>query len=319
MGFLLICGVLSLSTEKFFTARNLTNVAQQVSQNAIIAVGMTFVILTAGIDLSVGSVLALVGVFTAATLTSSPLHATWGPGAIVAGAVGVGLLTGAGAGVVNGTAVALFRVPPFIATLSLMTIARGLARLYTNGVPIGLPSADDPFYESKAQILETFSLLGHGRWLNVPVPVWVTFTTVLVAYLVLAQTHFGRYVYAVGGNLEAARLSGVPVRRVVFAVYIIAGVLTGISGIIEMAMLQSGGPEAGFLYELNAIAAVVVGGTSLMGGRGGVWGTLVGALIIGVMNNGLNLLEISPFWQDIAKGLVILVAVLFDQMTKRER
>lgn len=318
LGLLAICLGLTLASPVFFTRRNLLNVARQISENAIIATGMTFVILTGGIDLSVGSLLALVGVVGAMVLTHEGLLVAWEPGMVMALTFIAGLGVGGGVGALNGLMVAGFRVPPFIATLAMMTICRGLARLLTNGIPVGLPPASDPWFSEKARMLERFSVWGQGYWLAVPVPVWVMGAVMLLAHGILTQTRFGRYVYAIGGNPTAARLSGVKVGMVVFSVYLIVGLLTAISGLIEMSMLQSGAPEAGFLYELNAIAAVVVGGTSLSGGRGSVGGTLVGALLIGVLNNGLNLLGISPFYQDIAKGVVILAAVLFDQWTKKE-
>lgn len=307
----------------FFTRENLTTVLLHVSINAILALGMTFVIVTAGIDLSVGSVLALAGVLTAATLTSGPVLDTVGVGGAALAAVAVGIGLGAVAGVLNGTIIAWLGVAPFMVTLAAMTIARGLARLYTGGVPIGFPARDDPRFEAKVAALDALHVLGGGRIpvpglpRGFPVPALVMIVLAVVAAVVLSRTRFGRYVYAVGGNEEAARLAGVPVRGVKLAVYAIAGACAGLAGVLLVGQLRSGGPDAGLLYELNAIAAAVIGGASLFGGIGTAWGALVGALLIGVLNNALDLLGVQSFWQEIVKGGIILLAVLFDVWTKR--
>jgi ribose/xylose/arabinose/galactoside ABC-type transport system permease subunit len=307
----------------FFTRENLTTVLLHVSINAILALGMTFVIVTAGIDLSVGSVLALAGVLTAATLTSGPVLDTVGVGGAALAAVAVGIGLGAVAGVLNGTIIAWLGVAPFMVTLAAMTIARGLARLYTGGVPIGFPARDDPRFEAKVAALDALHVLGGGRIpvpglpRGFPVPALVMIVLAVAAAVVLSRTRFGRYVYAVGGNEEAARLAGVPVRGVKLAVYAIAGACAGLAGVLLVGQLRSGGPDAGLLYELNAIAAAVIGGASLFGGIGTAWGALVGALLIGVLNNALDLLGVQSFWQEIVKGGIILLAVLFDVWTKR--
>lgn len=307
----------------FFTRENLTTVLLHVSTNAILALGMTFVIVTAGIDLSVGSVLALAGVLTAATLTSGPVLDTVGVGGAALAAVAVGIGLGAVAGVLNGTIIAWLGVAPFMVTLAAMTIARGLARLYTGGVPIGFPARDDPRFEAKVAALDALHVLGGGRIpvpglpRGFPVPALVMIVLAVAAAVVLSRTRFGRYVYAVGGNEEAARLAGVPVRGVKLAVYAIAGACAGLAGVLLVGQLRSGGPDAGLLYELNAIAAAVIGGASLFGGIGTAWGALVGALLIGVLNNALDLLGVQSFWQEIVKGGIILLAVLFDVWTKR--
>jgi len=297
--FLGICLVLALATPNFFTWRNLVTVVKQTSFPAIVAVGMTFVILTAGIDLSVGGVMALAGVVGTMALMD------WGwplPLAVLTG-MAVGVVFGGA----NGIAITRFNLPPFIATLAMWFIAGrdgGLAFLLTAGQPVwNLP--DD------------FTVLGTGYLAGLPVPVLLMLITVLVAHVVLSRTTFGRYVYAVGANEEAARLSGINVRRVKLLVYTICGVLTAGSAVLLAARLGSGDPKSGVGMELDAIAAVVVGGTSLMGGRGTVLGTLVGALIMGVINNGLMLLQVSPYWQPVFKGAVILLAVLIDQVTKK--
>ena len=291
IAFLLLVVVLSFLSDSFLTVSNLLNIARQVSINAIIAAGMTFVILTAGIDLSVGSVLAFSGAIIAGLLsTGQPLLV-----GIVAG-----LLLGAVLGLVNGLIVTRGGVQPFIATLGMLTIARGATLVYTDGRPItGLPDA--------------FVWLGAGDVGRVPVPVIVMALVFLAAYVVLTQTVLGRYIYAIGGNEEAARLSGVNVTLYKTLAYVLSGVLSAVSGIILTARLNSAQPTAGGGYELDAIAAVVLGGTTLAGGEGSITGTLLGAFIIGVLNNGLNLLNVSSFYQQVVKGVVILLAVLLDR------
>jgi ribose transport system permease protein len=256
---------------------------------------MTFVILTGGIDLSVGSLLAVAGAVAAALMVGGT---PW-PVATVAG-LGSGVVLG----LANGLSVTAFRIPPFIATLAMLSIARGLTQLITGGRPFtGL----DP----------TFTLLGQGSLGPVPIPVIVMAVTVIISWVVLRHTVFGRSVYAVGANREAARLAGIPVSRVLLGVYVISGFLSALGGLVLTARLSSAQPTAGVGQELDAIAAVVVGGTSLSGGEGSILRTLIGALIIGVLNNGLNLLNVDPFIQPIVKGAVILVAVGLDQLKTR--
>jgi len=296
--FIILCAYLAYATEDhvFISPENLFNVLRQISINTVLAVGMTFVILTAGIDLSIGSVLA----FSAVVGTDVMLKAH---GSAMAG-VGVGLGIGLLAGLINGFIITRFRIPPFIQTLAMMTVARGLALKYTEALPL-------------SDLPDSFTWIGRGYIGPVPFPAFVTFVVVLIAYILLSQTRFGRYVYAIGGNEQAALLSGIRVNIVKVAVYGISGLMCGLSGILLAARLGSGDPKSGQMYELNAIAAVVLGGTSLMGGRGGVPGTLLGALLIGVLDNGLILLQYSAFDQMIAKGMVILAAVLLDQIKKR--
>jgi ribose transport system permease protein len=291
IAFLLLVVVLSFLSNSFLTVSNLLNIARQVSINAIIAAGMTFVILTAGIDLSVGSVLAFSGAIIAGLLsTGQPLLV----------GISAGLLLGAVLGLVNGLIVTRGGVQPFIATLGMLTIGRGATLVYTDGRPItGLPDA--------------FVWLGAGDVGRVPVPVIIMALVFLAAYVVLTQTVLGRYIYAIGGNEEAARLSGVNVTLYKTLAYVLSGVLAATSGIILTARLNSAQPTAGGGYELDAIAAVVLGGTTLAGGEGSITGTLLGAFIIGVLNNGLNLLNVSSFYQQVVKGVVILLAVLLDR------
>jgi ribose/xylose/arabinose/galactoside ABC-type transport system permease subunit len=294
-GLVALCALLSVLTPHFLTVSNLLNVVEQTSINAVIAVGMTFVILSGGIDLSVGSLLALSGVVLA-----SALRADW-PLAL---ALAAGVAAGAGCGLANGLLVTLGRLPPFIATLGMMSVARGAALLYTDGRPISGFEAG-------------FRALATGRLLAVPGPILVMAATYAVAHFALTRTRFGRYVYAIGGNEEATRLSGVSVGLHKAAVYAVSGAASAVAAAILTARLNSAQPIAGIMYELDAIAATVIGGTSLQGGAGGVGGTLVGALIMGVLRNGLNLLGVSSFLQQVVIGLVIVGAVLMDALLRR--
>ena len=265
--------------------------------NAIVAGGMTCVIVSGGIDLAVGSIVALAGVALASVLQQ---------GWPVAAAVPLALGVGAACGLVNGLLVTAGRLPPFIATLGMMSVARGLALMLAEGRPI---SGFD----------EGFRAVATGRLAMVPASVVVMLGTYAVAHLVLARTVFGRHVYAIGGNEEASRLSGVPVRRDKTAVYALSGACAGLASVVLTARLNSAQPTAGVMYELDAIAATVIGGTSLLGGQGTPGGALVGALIMGVLRNGLNLLNVSAFFQQVVIGVVIIAAVLVDTALKRRR
>jgi ribose/xylose/arabinose/galactoside ABC-type transport system permease subunit len=273
---------------------NWLNLLRQVSINALIAFGMTFVILTGGIDLSVGSVLALSSAITAGLMAQG-----------VDGflAILIGLLSGTVMGVLNGIIITKGRVAPFIATLATMTAFRGLTLVYTDGRPITGFASDDIM----------FQMMGRGYFFGVPVPIVLMLVVYIVLYVVLKKTTFGRHTYAIGGNEEASRLSGLRVDRLKIYVYALTGTLSALAGLILTSRLNSAQPTAGTAYELDAIAAVVLGGTSLSGGKGWIFGTLVGALIIGVLNNGLNLLNVSSFYQQVIKGAVILLAVLLDR------
>ena len=294
-GLLGLMVVLWTLTPHFLTISNLLNVAEQATIIAIIAVGMTFVIITAGIDLSVGSVLAFSGVVMA-----SALHHDLG--------LPVGLLAGLGTGLfcglVNGLLITVGRLPPFIATLGMMSVARGTALMFTEGRPI-------------SGFSEGFRSLATGEVLRVPTPVIIMVAVYLLAHFVLKRTKLGRYTYAIGGNEEAALLSGISVRSYKTVVYGLAGMLSGLAAILLTARLNSAQPIAGMMYELDAIAATVIGGTSLMGGEGTVVGTLIGALIMAVLRNGLNLLGVSSFIQQVVIGSVIILAVLVDMALKR--
>jgi ribose transport system permease protein len=292
IGLLIITIILAIMSSDFLTLNNILNVLRQVSINALIAFGMTFVILTGGIDLSVGSILALSGALTAGFMAD---------GTSPVAAIALGLAAGAFMGAINGVLVSKGKVAPFIATLATMTIFRGLALVYTDGRPItGFDS-------------NLFTLMGAGYLFNIPVPVIWMLVFFILLYFVLRKTTFGRQVYAIGGNEEATVLSGIKVDRVKIVIYSITGFLSAMAGIILTSRLNSAQANAGVGYELDAIAAVVLGGTSLSGGRGWIFGTLIGSMIIGVLNNGLNLLEVSSFYQQVVKGTVILLAVLLDR------
>lgn len=290
--------VVSFLNPNFFTVDNILNILRQTSVNAIIAVGMTLVILTAGIDLSVGSVLALCGAFAASLIAME---------VPVLIAVPTALLAGAALGAISGVIIAKGKVQAFIATLVTMTLLRGVTMVYTDGRPISTGFTDTA---------DAFAWFGTGYALGIPVPVWLMVIVFAAAWYLLNHTRFGRYVYALGGNESATRLSGINVDRVKIGVYAICGLLAALAGIIVTSRLSSAQPTAGMGYELDAIAAVVLGGTSLMGGKGRIMGTLIGALIIGFLNNALNLLDVSSYYQMIAKAVVILLAVLVDNKNK---
>ena len=277
---------------------------RQTSINGILAIGLTFVILARGIDLSVGSVVALAGVVAASLATTSGGSAVAGGPYPVVLALAVGVIVGALAGAVSGAVVARFNVPAFVATLGMLSAARGLTLLYSDGRPI--PS-----------LTPEFRWIGTGDVLGVPMPVVLFAAVFLVAWYVLTQTRFGRHVYAAGGNPHAAVVSGVNVTRIRFLVFVISGALAGLAGMILAARTGSALPQAGVAYELDAIAAVVIGGTSLAGGVGRVTGTLIGALLIGVVNNGLDLMGVESYYQLVIKGTLIVAAVMLDQTRNR--
>jgi len=293
---ILIVGLaLTLATDTFLSLANLTNVARQVSINGILAVGVTFVLLTAGVDLSLGSVVALSGV-ACATFAHPGEHAVVVP-------IAVGLLTGAACGLVNGVLVTRGGVAPFIVTLGMMTVARGLALIFSGGRPVANLSS------------ELTALAGDFR--GVPVPVLCFAGVAFAAWFFLRDFRLGRHVYAVGGNEQAARAAGVPVERVKLFAYGVCGLLTGLAGVVLAARITTGQPNAGQAYELDAIAAVVIGGTSLAGGVGTIAGTLLGVLLIGVINNGLDLTGVSSYYQAVIKGVIIVGAVWLDRRQAR--
>lgn len=295
VGLVVVTLVMILASDTFLTASNLSNIARQVSINAIIAVGMTCVILTGGIDLSVGPVMALSG-----TLTDGLMVAGVPPGL----AIGAGLLVGVAFGIGNGLFVAYLHMPPIIVTLATMGIARGFGLMYTDGYPIsGLP--------------EWFAFFGRGSVFGMQVPILIMLLTYLAAYVLLQHTRIGRYIYAIGGNEEAVRLSGVRAARFKLLVYGISGLTAAIAGLVLTSRLMSGQPNAGVSFELDAIAAVVLGGASIAGGRGVIVGTLLGAMLLGVLNNGLNMLGVSPYVQSVIKGGIILLAIFIRRQRHR--
>ena len=289
----------------FLTARNLLNIVRQISVMGLIAIGVTMVIITGGIDLSSGSVLALAAVVA----TSLAQRLDWAeikfPGLDVPVLVPIvaALVIGALCGLVNGSLIARFKIPPFIATLGMMTVARGFALIYSERPVSGLK--------------ESYTYIGQGEPFGIPVPIIILALVALAAHVLLNNTRFGRHIYALGGNEQAARISGINISRVKIGVYTIAGLLAGLSGLVLSSRIGSGQPGLGLGYELDAIASAVIGGTSLSGGIGTIWGTIVGALIIGVLNNGLDLLNVSAYWQTIVKGSIIVIAVIIDERKNR--
>lgn len=296
-GLLVLCLILWAATPHFLTVSNLLNVLEQTAINAIVAVGMTYVIVSGGIDLSVGSVLAVAGIALAMALEA---------GAPIAVAIGLAFAVGLACGLVNGVLIAFGRLPPFIATLGMMSVARGAALMLAEGRPI-------------SGFSDGFRMLATERVMMIPAPAIITALIYVAAHFVLTRTVFGRAAYAIGGNEEAARLSGVAVRFHKTAIYGAAGLMSAAAAVILTARLNSAQPTAGTMYELDAIAATVIGGTSLMGGEGTLVGALIGALIMGVLRNGLNLLNVSSFFQQVVIGVVIIGAVLVDMSLKRHR
>jgi inositol transport system permease protein len=286
--------VIALSIVKpgFLTVANLINVVRQISINGILAVGVTYVLLTGGVDLSLGSLVAFTGVVAACFA-----HPEQYPAAVP---VAIGILAGSACGAANGLVVTKGRVAPFIVTLGMMTIARGLALVASGGKPVSNLSKD-------------FCWLGGGDVAGVPVPVIVLAIVALVSYVFLKNIRLGRYVYAVGGNENAARAAGINVDGVKMFAYTVCGALAGLAGVVLASRITTGQPNAGVGYELDAIAAVVIGGTSLSGGVGGIGGTILGALLMGVINNGLDLLNVSSYYQQIVKGIIIIGAVWLDK------
>lgn len=294
IGLFILCAIISVITPRFLTIDNGINVLTQLSINAIIAVGMCFVILTGGIDLSVGSVVAITGA-VAATMAKGNMN--------VFLIVVVAMIIGAVIGFFNGILISKARVQAFIATLATMTIFRGVTYVYTDGTPI-------------SGLANSFMAIGNKTILGIPLPVILLIIVFLIGWYALTQTRYGRYVYALGGNEDSARLSGINTDKIKTLVYVICGVAAGLSGVIVASRIGSASPNAGSGYEMDAIAAVVLGGTSLAGGEGTIVGTIIGAMIIGVLNNGLNLMNVSPFYQSIVKGFVILLAVIVDKKNK---
>ncbi|MBO6640390.1 MAG: ABC transporter permease [Roseitalea sp.] len=295
----LLCVIAAILSPAFLNPANITNVLRQIALFGIVSIGMTFVILTKGIDLSIGSILGVCAVSTALLLTSGMSV----PLTIIAVLL-IGILMGA----VNGIGITIGGVPPFIMTLGMMVMGRGLALTLANGQPIGL-----------GERAADFMWLGRGFALGLPVPVWIFLVVAAVAIFTLRYTSYGRQIYAVGSNEEAARLSGINVKAIVFSVYVISGLLASLTALIFVSRLTVGEPTAGTGIELEAIAITVIGGTSLFGGEGGILGTMIGAAILAVLANIMNLVGVSPFTQQIVKGAIIVGAVLYEMMRKRKK
>ncbi len=294
LALIVLCLFFSFMSKRFFTTSNFLTVARQVSLAAIVGVGMTFIMITGNIDLAVGSYMAFSGVFVAIMLSYGiPWYLALFFTMIAMGAVGM----------LVGTIVAKQKLSALIITLAMMLVARGIALSYANGAPIFIKD-------------EKFLFLGTGYIGPIPIPVVIMFFILVIAQFVLKKTKFGRYVYAVGGNEEAAISSGINAARIKIAVYVISGMLTGLAGSILAARLFSGNPTAGQGFELDVISAVVIGGTSLFGGAGGMWGTLIGAFTVGIIGNGLTILGVSYYFQLIAKGLIIYIAIFIDKKTR---
>ena len=293
---IVVFAFLSFASPVFLSADNHFNIGSQTAVVAVIAIGMTLVIITAGIDLSVGSVAALAGVVGVSMMTGAELPV---PLAILGG-----ILVGAGAGLVNGFLVSVAGLNPFIATLGMLSVARGVVYISTNAKAVfGAP--------------DSFRLLGQGVIGPVPIPILAVLVVAVVGYVVLSRTRLGRYAYAIGSNPEAARLSGIPIRRYLLSVYVISGALAGFGGMIAASRVNSGQPNYGIGLELDVIAAAVIGGASLFGGQGTVVGTLIGAFLIALIRNGAVLLDVNTFYQQIIIGVVIWIAVFWDQYRRR--
>jgi ribose transport system permease protein len=298
----LLLVAMSFFADRFLTIENGLNVLRQISINLCLSIGMTMIILSGGIDLSVGSVLALCGAFAAGLLKNGISLSHWNVTLqfTVFGAIVAGIAIGLAAGWINGVVITRLGVPPFVATLGMLSIARGLTQRWTDNHPI-------------TNLGDQFRFIGTGYLLGVPMPVWISAGLVFVFAFVTRRTRFGRYIYAIGGNERAAMLSGLTVDRIKRNVYMLGGALAGVGGLLLAARLDAADPKVGIGYELDSIAAVVIGGTSLSGGRGSIWGTVLGCLTIGVLNNGLVLLGVSPDWQLVVKGAVIIVTVAVDR------
>ena len=299
LSLLVLCILLTFATEHFLTTRNILNVLLQISTNGMIAFGMTYVILLGGIDLSVGSVVALSGTISMALMARS----NWP----LVPALLIGVVIGLAVGVINGLLITKVKMPAFIVTLAMMNITRGLALIMTSGKPI---------YVQDERLL----IIGNGKFLDV-IPLQIIYMLIifLILFCVLNYTRYGKHLYATGGNIEAARFSGINVDSVRIIAYVISGVVSGIAGVMTAARLYSALPTMGEGAEMDAIAAVVLGGTMMTGGSGTLGGTLIGTLIIGVMNNGLNLLGVNSYWQDVAKGIIIIFAIVVDIIKNKKK
>lgn len=303
-------------SDAFLQPRNLLNIVRQISVMGLIAIGVTMVIITTGIDLSSGSVLAVAAVVAASFAQAPDWQSAKYPGLALPLIVPIvaALAIGALCGSINGWLIARFKIPAFIATLGMMTVARGFALIYSDRPVSGLTDAYN--FIGQGELFKVLPIPNQPP-LGLPIPVIILALVAIAAHIMLNNTRFGRHIYAIGGNEQAARISGLNVGRIKIGVYMIAGLLSGLAGLVLSSRIGSGQPGLGVGYELDAIAAAVIGGTSLSGGIGTIWGTIVGALIIGVLNNGLDLLNVSAYWQTIVKGSIIVVAVIIDERKNR--
>ena len=302
-----VVGILTVLTGgKFLQTQNLINVVRQMTPIAILALGLTVVIISTGIDLSVGSIIGLAAVVSTSLAQQPGATNLMYPSLNlpVVAPILAGLLVGAACGLANGVLIAGFKIAPFIATLGMMTAARGLALIYSSGRPI-------------SKLTDDFNFFGQGEPFGIPVPIILLALMAVLIHLMLNNTRFGRHVYALGGNEQAARVSGINMGRVKVGIYVLSGALAGLAGMILAGRIGSGNPGLGQGYELDAIAAAVIGGTSFTGGIGTVWGTIVGALLIGSISTGLSILAVQDFWQLVAKGVIIVVAIIIDARKNR--
>ena len=288
--------ILSVATNSFLTARNLLNVIRQITLYAIIGFGVTFIIITGGIDLSSGATIAVASMCMGIMTVRMGLH--WTLAAILT------MFVGGGCGLINGSLVAFSGIPPFVATLGMMLSLKGVALLLSDKPISGFPN--------------DFLFIGRGSFLGVPILVYVLVLVALISHYLLKHTRYGRYIYAIGGNREAARVSGINIKKNLVSAYAYAGMLSALAGILLTSRILTAGPTSGDGYEMNAIAGVVIGGTSLSGGMGTIMGTLIGALIIGVLNNGLDLLRVNAYTQQVLRGVVIIVAIILDQLRNKK-
>ncbi len=291
LALVLFCAVNPITSASFLQAKNASNIFRQIAPNVVIACGMTMVIILGGIDLSVGSVVAISGCLAAGLVTKHSVP--------VELAMIIGVLVGTGFGVVNGLIISQTSIQPFIVTLATMNIGRGLAKVYTGGGPISVSQ-------------DSWKVIGTGRTLGISNSVWLMLIIFLLTAVIMYRTKFGRHLYAVGDNPSAAVYSGIRVKRIKFAVYVLSGTLAGIAGMMTASRMYTGSPTAGEAAEMDAIAAVVLGGTAMSGGSGGIAGTLIGCITLGIISTGLNLMHVDTLWQDVIKGIVILIAVYYD-------
>ena len=298
VSFIVTCALLSFATPQFLSVANWTIIITQVSINALLAFGVTFVIITGGIDLSVGSIVAVTGVVAASLAQNGDYP--------VFVAIAGGLVAGLAFGVLNGFLVTKSKVAPFIVTLGTMTIGRGLALILSKGRPV-------------SNLSDSFNFIGGGKVLGIPVPIIILIIMFILCSVTLRKTIFGRYIYAIGGNEQAAWASGISVNKVKLTAYAIGGTLAGLAGILLTSRISTGQPNSGMGFELDAIAAVVIGGTSTTGGRGTMIGTLIGVLLIGVINNGLDLMNVTSYYQQVIMGIIIIGAVLMDSWNLKTR